>query len=146
MNGQYILIGQTPVACPDLLEWARWFEDADRRVFETHVGPYWVSTVFLGLDHSFGHGPPVLFETMIFLDTPEAQRRPGESLMEWSARKGALGEGDELVDYQRRAHTWLEAETEHEIAVTMAEEKAGTKREASPALLERPVTHGENEP
>ena len=25
-----------------------------------------VSTVFLGLDHSFGDGPPLLFETMIF--------------------------------------------------------------------------------
>lgn len=25
-----------------------------------------VSTVFLGLDHSFGEGPPVLFETMVF--------------------------------------------------------------------------------
>ena len=25
-----------------------------------------VSTVFLGLDHSFGGGPPLLFETMIF--------------------------------------------------------------------------------
>lgn len=25
-----------------------------------------VSTVFLGLDHSFGDGPPVLWETMVF--------------------------------------------------------------------------------
>lgn len=25
-----------------------------------------VSTVFLGIDHSFGFGPPLLFETMVF--------------------------------------------------------------------------------
>src|SRR6187401_652293 len=25
-----------------------------------------VSTVFLGLDHSWGHGPPLLYETMVF--------------------------------------------------------------------------------
>jgi hypothetical protein len=27
---------------------------------------YHVSTVWLGLDHSFGYGPPLIFETMIF--------------------------------------------------------------------------------
>ena len=26
----------------------------------------WVSTVWLGLDHSFGGGPPLIFETMVF--------------------------------------------------------------------------------
>lgn len=26
----------------------------------------WVSTVFLRLDHNFGDGPPILFETMVF--------------------------------------------------------------------------------
>ena len=33
---------------------------------KTKVGEAEVSTVFLGLDHSFVSGPPVLFETMIF--------------------------------------------------------------------------------
>ncbi|MFZ1529012.1 MAG: hypothetical protein WAT19_09695 [Ferruginibacter sp.] len=27
-----------------------------------------VSTVYLGMDHSFGSGPPILWETMIFCD------------------------------------------------------------------------------
>ena len=31
-----------------------------------------VSTVFLGIDHSFGEGPPILWETMIF-DGPHDQ-------------------------------------------------------------------------
>ena len=112
-----------------------WLQTADTRVAETHVGDYWISTVFLGLDHSFHHGPPVLFETMIFLNTPEAQRRPDEPLLEWSERKGALGAGDPLIEYQRRAETWLEAETEHEIACVMVEEKTGKKREAAALTL-----------
>lgn len=36
------------------------------RVAATQVNGVRISTVFLGLDHSFGGGPPVLFETMIF--------------------------------------------------------------------------------
>lgn len=49
-------------------EWAILFEDFGyRRVAETEVGPYWVSTVWLGLDHRFGgDGPPIIFETMVF--------------------------------------------------------------------------------
>lgn len=30
------------------------------------VGPYFVSTVWLGLNHSFGFGPPMIYETMVF--------------------------------------------------------------------------------
>lgn len=38
--------------------------------------PVWVSTVFLVLDHSFGTGPPVLYETMAFGSNDiEAQHR-----------------------------------------------------------------------
>lgn len=34
---------------------------------QTPIGPLWVSTVWLGIDHNHGgHGPPVIFETMIF--------------------------------------------------------------------------------
>jgi hypothetical protein len=31
-----------------------------------HDEPVWVSTVFLVLDHNFGDGPPLLYETMTF--------------------------------------------------------------------------------
>jgi hypothetical protein len=37
-----------------------------KRVAENYVGPLWVSTVWLGLDHGWGDGPPVIFETMVF--------------------------------------------------------------------------------
>lgn len=52
--------------CEDLLEWGRWMQKAERHIGDDHVGEVHVSTVFLGLDHSFGDGPPILWETMIF--------------------------------------------------------------------------------
>ena len=41
--------------------------EQDRIVKQEQVGVYWISTVHLGIDHSFGGGgPPVIFETMVF--------------------------------------------------------------------------------
>lgn len=70
----YILDGKYPKKV-SLKEWALWFESHythERIVARTE----WydaetdenvtVSTVFLGLDHQFLYGPPLLFETMIF--------------------------------------------------------------------------------
>jgi hypothetical protein len=49
------------------MKWGRWMEDGNRQVALDSVGGgAYVSTVFLGLDHSFGDGPPLLYETMIF--------------------------------------------------------------------------------
>lgn len=53
-----------------LLEWARDFENWGlRRIGETTLpnGCY-VSTVWLGLNHRFDPGPPLIFETMVFQD------------------------------------------------------------------------------
>lgn len=38
----------------------------DKRVGNTVVGDVTVSTVWLGLDHQHGSGPPLIFETMTF--------------------------------------------------------------------------------
>ena len=68
-TGKYILEGHEAVEEPDLLKWARWIESADRHVRDTFRDDVRVSTVFLGLDHSFSaSGPPVLFETMVFVN------------------------------------------------------------------------------
>lgn len=67
-NDRYILgpDGQ-PKPEPDLMTWGKWFETGDRIVKQEQVGDSKVSTVFLGLDHSFkDDGPPVLWETMVF--------------------------------------------------------------------------------
>jgi hypothetical protein len=70
MGGRYILNGTEPVEEPDLEKWAEWIGNSGakgRRVARTRFqSGAWVSTVFLGLDHSFGRGRPLLFETMAF--------------------------------------------------------------------------------
>lgn len=50
----------------DIHKWAAWYETADRTIGKDTVGEVRISTVFLGLDHSYGDGAPILFETMIF--------------------------------------------------------------------------------
>jgi hypothetical protein len=44
---------------------ANWEPDA-RRIGLTQVGTFEVSTVFLIINHQYGEGPPILFETMVF--------------------------------------------------------------------------------
>lgn len=97
MTDKWILNGKLAVPCSDLMEWARWFETHDRVVEKTDVGPLHVSTVFLGIDHSFGHGEPLIFETMIF--------------------------GDNEDEYQVRSSSWDEAERCHAEAVGIAEKR-----------------------
>lgn len=67
----------TPVAEPDLIKWATWFGQSQKRIVRKEkVGESEVSTVFLGLDHAFSGGPPVLWETMVFggpLDQEQAR-------------------------------------------------------------------------
>lgn len=75
MNGCYILVGREPVLEPDLEKWGGWFEQQDnRRVASTEIGGQSVSTIFLGIDHQWGEGPPLLFETMVFPDGDECER------------------------------------------------------------------------
>jgi hypothetical protein len=68
----YVLVGRTPMAV-DMMTWATQFEQRFKgkrdlwRVARTYINKKcYVSTVFMGLDHSFGGGEPVLFETMVF--------------------------------------------------------------------------------
>lgn len=91
---KYKLEGKTIIPCHDLMEWARWMEDANRHVRVEKKGDVRVSTVFLGLDHSFDDGPPLLFETMIF---------------------GGPHDG-----FQERCSTWEEAEKQHQNASELA--------------------------
>ncbi len=59
-----------------VMEWAKKCEDPDyKRVALDRVGDKEVSTVWLGLDHNFGNGPPLIFETMVFGDDGEEDVR-----------------------------------------------------------------------
>jgi len=49
--------------------WSAGFSLLNRTVGNTTIGNYFISTVFLGVNHNFSNsGSPVLFETMIFDD------------------------------------------------------------------------------
>ncbi len=88
MTRRYILKGKQVEECTDLLEWARQFQNDNRQVARTSQGSIDISTVFLGLNHQYGRGEPLLFETMVF--------------------------GGELDSEQDRYSTWEQAEAGHE--------------------------------
>lgn len=103
----YRLDGKTPVPT-DMYTWATSYDDPrKKRVAITRLYGHEiaVSTVFLGLDHNWSDGPPILFETMVFaLAHPKI---------------------DELTE---RYHTWEEAETGHaemveRVKAALAEER-----------------------
>jgi hypothetical protein len=124
MNERYILIGQTAVPCPDLKEWAHWFESTESRdVAFTLVGPVYVSTLFFGLDMRFTYnGPPLLFETMAWTTgTPPHQNC---DCLECRDPR-------DFLDVQERCSTWLEAEQQHaRIVAAIAEQYPGQPIEA----------------
>ena len=90
---KYILKGKTPVVENDIIKWGKWFGTANRHVKEDIIKGIHISTVFLGINHNFVGGKPILFETRIF--------------------------GGEHNDYQERYHTLEEAEDGHEKAVEL---------------------------
>lgn len=67
-TNRYILKGKKAIPIKDVVKWSNWFEKADRIVKQESIKPggVWISTVFLGLDHNFSEGKPILFETMVF--------------------------------------------------------------------------------
>lgn len=92
-----------PVPETDVLKWAQWFETFNRHVRSEMVGPYHVSTVFLGLDMNLFDGPPLLYETMVFRGIERV-----------------------ALDIQERCSTWDEAVAQHDrVAELMRKTIAG---------------------
>jgi hypothetical protein len=96
MKPQYYHRDGTPIVSdelmPDFLLWAMYFETADRRVAEdkTLYGER-LSTVFLGMDHSFNFHPdatPILFETMLFAPRSAQLEVYSRQRMREAAEKG----------------------------------------------------------
>lgn len=65
----YFLDGREIKSTDDVKVWAKNF-GSNRHVGRDYIGPYMVSTVFLGIDHGWPRDgdKPILFETMIFKD------------------------------------------------------------------------------
>lgn len=112
---RYILVGHEAVPEPDLLKWAKWFETAERIIDVTYVTPkVRVSTVFLGLDHGFGDGPPVLFETMVFRRTePRRITKSGDGIFQ------IVMDVESLDEYTVRSSRYEDARIVHRMTVSI---------------------------
>lgn len=102
MYGKLVDRKVTPCANDEAL--FQWGDDFDRRVAKDEFGDVMVSTVFLVLNHAFGDGPPLWFETMVF-----------------------GGPDDQYCD---RYTTWDEAKAGHDAVV--AKLKAGERLDTQP--------------
>lgn len=89
-NRFYILNGKEIVGTDDVLVWGRFIATPEKIIKQDDINGVHVSTVFLGIDHSWGNGAPILFETMVF--------------------------GGVLDSYQRRYSTYEQAEAGHILA------------------------------
>lgn len=113
--------GHQAIPTHDALDWAMFFEWSERRIVRrteimAHVR---VSTVFLGMHQGWldDDEPPVVFETMVFDDTPIERRivNTGDRQILHVGAKPTHG-----VDMtQVRYCTWEEAVAGHEAIVEM---------------------------
>ena len=82
---KYILKGKKAVPATTL-EWAEWFEKAGKeRIVKQEKLPdgKWVSTVFLGINHNFWQGKPLLFETMVFTSKDDLDEQDVNRYSTW---------------------------------------------------------------
>jgi len=135
---KYKLQGHEAVECAELLEWARWFETADRQVAEDFIDDpeagqtLRVSTVFLGLDYRFGgKGPPLIFETMAF--------GPKEEMIDL---RGRIRTVSIVLPFQLRYSTLDEAVIGHvQICNDVRETIADRQREIAAAVAKAKEPH-----
>ncbi len=109
MADHYKLVGKEAVPC-ELMEWATSF-NGDRHVAITKIDAVTISTVFLGLNHAYGNGDPLLFETMVF--------------------------GGPLDQEMNRYTTWEQAELGHAKMVKAVEE---TRQKSLEGVALQPAT------
>ncbi len=71
----YKLSGEEIIEVDNLLDWGKWYEEADTSIDKDQIDDILVSTVFLGINHAYDDGDPVLFETMFFGGVLDQQMR-----------------------------------------------------------------------
>lgn len=118
MNIKHYILVKGKIKEVGFIEWAKWFESptTNRIIGSTMVKNIRVSTVFLGLNHSFSGGKkPVLFETMMF------NQRTKTIVIKSKITKVKLGiKNPALNHYQVRYCTLKEAIAGHKYAVKFA--------------------------
>lgn len=98
----YTLDRKTGKVTPtDVVNWSIQYDKKDRSLGNTVITnpvtgkEYVVSTVFLGLNHSFNHhNPPILFETMIFSKDDDWDNHQ----IRYSTMFGAIKAHNKIVD------------------------------------------------
>jgi hypothetical protein len=88
----------------ELMEWAELMGEREGdwwQIGKDRIGDLEVSTVWLGLDHRIGPGPPLIFETMVFdrsrhwrepiytIDPPDASEKWEGEMYRYSTREDA---------------------------------------------------------
>ena len=81
------------------LEWVALLENRDYvMVGKTTVNDrYLISTIWLGLNHNFFGGPPLIFETMIFDKTNDGRPHEDIEMMRYATEKEALEGHEQMV-------------------------------------------------
>ena len=85
----------------DLMKWADLMQNEDYKIIkQEQVGKYFVSTIWLGLDHNlWSSGAPIIFETMIFNKSNKEVQDPLHlNLARYSTIQEALEGHKEMVD------------------------------------------------
>ena len=102
MGDYYILNADHTTTKVSLQEWSDMMETTDRRVaYDELPDGRRVSTVFLGLDHSYWGGPPLLFETMVFSKNSYSD----EYMLRYTTWKQAKRGHEQVMEELRREHT-----------------------------------------
>lgn len=102
-RGRTVLEHYDPWGRPcSLGAWAMWFESrgAERFLKQTRLpNGYFVSTIWLGIDHGFGRGPPIIFESMVF-QSPKSEHSlgPMRDQRRYATRREALEGHEALVE------------------------------------------------
>jgi len=86
--------------------WAESIDNHDRRVARTKVPGGLVSTVFVGMNHQFGDGPPLIFESMFFGNDGEPEEEDQER---YSTEAEALAGHARMVKKYSGISHWVRA-------------------------------------
>lgn len=100
------------VSINECIRWRRANNEGDESceiLKQETIGKYFVSTIFLFIDHSFFGINPILFETRIFRNKDDGER----------AGYQEIGYSNMYEDSRERYHTWDEAMAGHKEACEM---------------------------
>ena len=103
-----------PLGIDDALVWGEWFQNSEARILARagdEDSGVWVSTVFLGLDHQFGVGPPVLWETIVFFSGRVREDDTAPGMRRYTSRAAAIAGHQETCAEVR---AWLETRVHDE--------------------------------